>query len=105
MSAVTGTVTARTMRATASIISRDGRKAFGLEHARAGGVPGVGEDENRRRLVEGAQPLSWVRHGAKYNGTRINSDRGTAKAVPHVRSVGGRRRPLQRCRRDRFRRA
>ena len=32
--------------------------------------------------MEGAQPLSWVRHGAKYNGTRINSDLGTDEWRP-----------------------
>src|SRR4026207_1050996 len=94
MSAVTGTATARAIRATASIISRagaappahrddaavriaecgsdagarrrNGRKTFGFEDAGARGVPRVRENENGRPFVQGAQPRCLLRSAAEY---------------------------------------
>ena len=43
---------------------RDGGESFGLEQPRAGGVPGIRQDENRRPVVKRAEPLSGIRHGA-----------------------------------------
>ena len=45
----------------------DRGKAFGLEHARAGRVPGVGQHENRRAMVKGSRLRGFVGHSrAKY---------------------------------------
>ena len=42
----------------------DGGEAFGLEQPGAGGVPGVWQDQNRRPVVERAEPFGGIRHAA-----------------------------------------